>query len=90
MKKTSPTNLPQPTQDDMRSEYHFDYSKARRNRFAGQIAQDRLVVVLDPDISEVFTTPEAVKAVLRALITTMPRSPQSKKSQKSSLTKGRQ
>ncbi len=89
MKKTSPANLPHHAQDDMRSEYHFDYRKARRNRFAGRIAQDRLVVVLDPDISEVFTTPEAVKTVLRALITTMPRSRQSKRPQKSSSTKGR-
>ena len=67
---------------EMASEYRFDYRKARRNRFAGRIAKDRIVVVLDPDISKVFTTPESVNAVLRALITTMPRakSPRSRKS----------
>jgi hypothetical protein len=53
----------------MRREYHFDYSNARRNRFAGQDA--RLVVVLGPDIAKVFTTPESVNTMLRALIEAM-------------------
>ena len=56
---------------DMHAEYRFDYQKARLNRFAGR-TKDRVVVVLDPDISAVFTTPEAVNTVLRALISTMP------------------
>lgn len=55
-----------------RPEYNFDYHKARPNRFAGQVDKSQVVVMLDPDISEVFTTPEAVNAVLRALIKTMP------------------
>jgi uncharacterized protein len=59
------------TVDDMRTEYRFDYRQARPNRFAGR-TKDRVVVVLDPDISTVFTTPEAVNTVLRALISTMP------------------
>lgn len=58
--------------EDLSPEYNLDYSKAKPNRFAGQIA-DRVVVVLDPDISEVFTTPEAVNAALRALISAIPR-----------------
>ncbi len=59
--------------DELLPEYDFDYSKARPNRFAGQVDyKEQLVVVLDPDIAQVFTTPEAVKAVLRALIATMP------------------
>ena len=53
-------------------EYKFDYSKARPNRFAERVAKDSVVVVLDPDVAEVFKTPEAVNEVLRALITTMP------------------
>ena len=32
---------------------------------------DSVVVVLDPDVAEVFKTPEAVNRVLRALITTI-------------------
>ena len=60
-------------QNDMLPEYNFDYSKARPNRFVGRFDEkDSLVVVLDPDIAEVFTTPDAVNAVLRALISTMP------------------
>jgi hypothetical protein len=55
-------------------EYRFDYAKAKPNRFAGGRGS-RVVVVLDPDISEVFKTPESVNTVLRALITTMPSAP---------------
>jgi len=58
--------------DDLRPEYDFDYAQARPNSFAGQLARERRVVVLDPDIADVFTTPEAVNDVLRALIATMP------------------
>ena len=71
MKKTK-TSEPSPSDaDDLRPEYHFDYSKARPNRFAGRIADDRVMVLLDADVSRVFTTSEAVNNVLRALITAM-------------------
>jgi len=50
----------------MRVKYSFDYREARPNRFAGRVDKRRLVVMLDPDVSEVFTTSEAVNAVLRA------------------------
>ncbi|MEW6666154.1 MAG: hypothetical protein AB1512_13170 [Thermodesulfobacteriota bacterium] len=59
--------------DDLREEYRFDYAKAKPNRFAGQPAEARVVVVLDPDVAEVFETPDSVNEVLRALIKTMPR-----------------
>lgn len=62
----------QPEPDEMLPEYDFDYSQARPNRFADRISQDRIVVILDPDVAEVFKTPESVNAVLRALIATMP------------------
>jgi hypothetical protein len=73
MKKTSPSKTNSAALDDMRSEYSFDYRKARPNRFAAR-KKDRLTVVLDPDVSKVFTTPESVNTVLRALIATMPQS----------------
>ena len=73
MKKTSPSKTNSAPLDDMRSEYSFDYRKARPNRFAAR-KKDRLTVVLDPDVSKVFTTPESVNTVLRALIATMPQS----------------
>lgn len=72
MKTISTPESEQDAADDLRSEYGFDYRKARPNRFAGQIDKSQVVVMLDPDISEVFTTPESVNAVLRALIKTMP------------------
>jgi hypothetical protein len=58
--------------DQLRDEYRFDYSKAKPNRFAPRVDQSRLVVALDPDVSKVFTTPEAVNKALRALIDAMP------------------
>lgn len=58
--------------DDLKPEYKFDYSKARSNRFAKRITEDSVIVVLDPDVAQVFTSAESVNAVLRALIENMP------------------
>jgi hypothetical protein len=58
--------------DDLRAEYRFDYTKARPNRFAPRQPDGSLVVVIEPDIAQIFTTPESVNRVLRALIETMP------------------
>lgn len=59
-------------QEDMQAEYVFDYTKAKPNRFVRKLDEGSLVVVLEPDIAQVFHTPDAVKRVLRALIATMP------------------
>jgi hypothetical protein len=74
MKKMSAPNITsdEPLNDDLLPEYDFDYSQARPNRFAERMATDSIVVVLDPDVAEVFKTPDAVNRVLRALISTMP------------------
>ena len=74
--KTTPDNHEQFTNDDLLPEYEFDYSKARSNRFAAKLAPGSRMVTLDPDVAEVFTTPEAVNKVLRALIATMPQTAQ--------------
>ena len=60
--------------DELLAEYHFDYKKAKPNRFAAQSSRKQLlkVVVLDEDVAQVFTTPESVDKVLRALIESMP------------------
>ncbi len=71
MKKTQAAKRQRAT-DEMRREYRFDYGNAKPNRFAERAAGGRTVVVLDPDIAEVFTTTESVNDVLRALIATMP------------------
>lgn len=81
MKKTQPAKSRRDS-DDARPEYSFDYGKSKPNRFAERAGLSRTVVVLDPDIAEVFTTPESVNNVLRALIATMPRSQRRKASGK--------
>jgi hypothetical protein len=59
--------------DELMTEYSFDYQKAKPNRFAARAGKPALnVVVLDEDVAQVFTTPESVNKVLRALIDTMP------------------
>jgi hypothetical protein len=72
MKKTS-NKVRRKRTEDMQAEYNFDYSKAKPNRFAGRIAKDRMVVLLDPEVSKVFTDSESVNAALRALITALPK-----------------
>lgn len=57
----------------MLPEYHFDYSKAKRNRFANRFSKDAIVITLEPDVAEVFKNPEDVNRILRALIAHMPR-----------------
>lgn len=59
--------------DELLAEYRFDYRKAKPNRFAARSGK-RLIVVLDEDVAQVFTTPESVNKVLRALIESMPKS----------------
>lgn len=74
MKKTSgkERKRPSPDVEDLRSEYTLDYRKAKPNRFAAKFPPGSRVVVLDADVAKVFTTPESVNAVLRALVETMP------------------
>mgnify|MGYP003980537307 CR=1 FL=1 len=58
--------------DEMSAEYEFDYGKAKPNRFAAISDIKNRVIVLDPDISRIFTTSESVNNVLRALIAAIP------------------
>jgi Family of unknown function (DUF6367) len=69
MKKTSSSDS---SIREMLPEYRFDYKKAKPNRFV-QPGVSRVVVALDPDISEVFRTPDSVNTALRDLITNMPK-----------------
>lgn len=73
MKKTSSSKPLKAISEDMRAEYRLDYQKAKPNRFASRKSSERVVVILDPDIAEVFTTPESVNAALRALIAAPPK-----------------
>lgn len=60
------------SEEDMLPEYHFDYRKARPNRFATDIAEGSLVVVLEPELAQVFKTSERVTTVLRAIASVLP------------------
>ena len=66
----------------MLPEYTFDYKKARPNRFATRFNKEHRIVILDPDVSKVFTTQESVNTVLRALIAAMPKTEKHKSAQK--------
>ncbi|PYQ27506.1 MAG: hypothetical protein DMF56_20240 [Acidobacteria bacterium] len=65
--------------DDLRNHYDFDYSKARANRFAGRFSRESVIVVLEPDVANVFHTSEAVNAFLRSAIEAMPQAEQRKR-----------
>ena len=73
MKKTRTAKKPGNHDEELLPEYRFDYSKARPNRFAARINPGSRLVLIDPDVAEVFATPESVNAMLRALIGAMPR-----------------
>lgn len=75
MSKTPSDHTQNSSEDELLPEYRFDYQKAKPNRFAVDHKTQKLtVVVLDEDVAQVFTTPESVNKVLRALIESMPQS----------------
>ncbi len=65
MKKTSVK-----VSEDLRPEYNLDYSKAKPNRFAGRIV-DRVVVVLDPDISEELSPLSTISNFIRSSVSAL-------------------
>jgi uncharacterized DUF497 family protein len=75
MKRASPKK----TSDGMRSEYRFDYSKAKPNRFASQIKEGSVAVLLEPDVASVFDSSESVNHLLRSVIAAVPKTPQPRK-----------
>lgn len=70
-----PSDYTQNPEDELLAEHRFDYQKAKLNRFTTRKGTQKLtVVVLDEDVAQIFTTPESVNKVLRALIESMPQS----------------
>jgi hypothetical protein len=55
-----------PREVEIRSEYRFDYSASRPNRFADRMRQNTVAVVLDPDVASAFKTSAAVNRALRS------------------------
>ena len=73
MNNTQDFNNHQDIEEDLLPEYNFDYSKARRNRFAASIDKT-ITVKLEPDVAEVFKNAEEVNKALRAIISDIPKS----------------
>ena len=69
MKKTSEARK---NNDELRTEYSFDYSKSKPNRFAARTRPQGVAVLLDPDVARVFKNASAVNKALRALISAVP------------------
>ena len=63
--KTNSTKKPQADADTMRPEY--DFSKAVRGVTASRYAQGTNVVLLDPDVAQLFPDARAVNEALRTL-----------------------
>ena len=61
---------------EMLSEYNFDYSRSKPNRFAK--TEKQVIVQIDDDVAKVFSSSEEVNNALRALIRIYP--PKRKKS----------
>jgi hypothetical protein len=57
--------------ESLAREHDLDYSRSRPNRFAGELSEDAVVVVLDEDVAAVFQDPKRVNALLRATIAAM-------------------
>jgi len=68
MKKARGTRTGKQVVAEAADQYRFDYSKSKPNRFAGVLARDAVVIILDPDVAKVFRTSRRVNAVLRASI----------------------
>jgi hypothetical protein len=45
----------------------YDFSRARRNKFAARYVANSMVVVLEPDVAAVFPTADQANQALRAL-----------------------
>jgi hypothetical protein len=55
--------------DELCSEYDFDYSTAVRGKYFKQLLKEGAnVVILEPDIAKVFATSDAVNDALRLLL----------------------
>ena len=72
MKDTSQSKLKAKRADGLRPEYHFDYARAKPNRFGGRARPGSVAVLLDPDVARVFQSAQSVSAVLHALVATVP------------------
>jgi hypothetical protein len=71
MKKAAKTS--REYSDDLRAEYSFDYSKAKKNPYAARLEGRTVAVVLDPDVADAFPSSKAVNTLLRSIVAAVPR-----------------
>jgi len=71
MKKTLARKRGQPKQEELPSEYRFDYRKSKPNRFASKMSEDAIAVVLEPDIAAIFKSSKTVNDLLRSIVSAM-------------------
>jgi hypothetical protein len=57
-----------------------DKEMRREYRFAARAANEPLIVMVDPDVAKVFSTPESVNHALRTLMTALPKQARSTRS----------
>ncbi|MDP3147857.1 MAG: hypothetical protein Q8N83_01890 [Ignavibacteria bacterium] len=53
---------------ELKEEYSFDYSKARKNPYAKIMRNEQVLFPIDNDIVKALKTPERVNKVLKAII----------------------
>jgi hypothetical protein len=59
--------------EDLKPEYVFDYSKAKKNPYAARLKGRTVAVVLEPDVAAAFPSSKAVNRQLRAVVRAIPR-----------------
>ena len=72
MKETLARKKKQTKREALRSEYRFDYSKSKPNRFAAKMSEGAIAIVLEPDVAAVFKSSKTVNALLRSVISAIP------------------
>lgn len=65
--------------DDMRPEYDFDFSKAKRGKYHKQYLAAVNIVKLDDDVAQGFPDARAVNDALRGLLELAKRVPRSRR-----------
>lgn len=74
MKKTLGRKKAKTEQEELSSEYRFDYGQSKANRFAASMSGGAIAVVLEPDVAAVFKSSKTVNALLRSVISAVPQS----------------
>lgn len=72
MKRMSANKKNATLRGTMRKEYRFDYSRAKPNRFAREMPEGVVAIILEPDVAAKFRSSKAVNALLRSVIAAMP------------------